>query len=172
MTTPSKASQRMVPVDAQTPPQDRSGDALGTPGGVTGSQAVSKRFPRSDLGDALRAAANYQDRPGAYDDLRTLADRADALEAESADGWARYHEADRRADALEREAARLGDLVDETKTIARGYRADAGRLAGEVLRLNSQVERVRALAMHGDIPLHDSKRVSVEDIRAALDGTQ
>lgn len=101
----------MTPQDAQQPPENRSGDTLGTPGGVTGDQG---------LGEAIRAEANAWAR---RQSLLVLADRADALE---------------------REAARLGDLVDETETIARGYRADAGRLAGEVLRLNSQVERVRA----------------------------
>jgi hypothetical protein len=32
------------------------------------------------LGDALRAAADYQDRPGAHAEMRALADRADELE--------------------------------------------------------------------------------------------
>jgi hypothetical protein len=36
----------------------------------------------SDLGDALRAAADYQDRPGAYDEMRALAAQADYLEYE------------------------------------------------------------------------------------------
>lgn len=59
---------RPAPQDAQQPPQDRSGDALGTPGGVTGSQG---------LGEALRA---YDPNWRIHPQMRTLADRADVLE--------------------------------------------------------------------------------------------
>lgn len=59
------------------------------------------------LGDRLRAAANYQDRAGAYDELRAMADEADELEA-----------AYRVADA---EIARLGEFHDH-------YRAQVERV--------------------------------------------
>jgi hypothetical protein len=41
---------------------------------------TAEKKTEQGLGDALRSAAEYQDRPGAYDELRALADQADALQ--------------------------------------------------------------------------------------------
>jgi chemotaxis regulatin CheY-phosphate phosphatase CheZ len=93
MTTPSKASQRMVPVDVQQPPQDRSGDVLGTPGGVTGPQG---------LGEAIRGLGTHASVPGEYADA--IADRADDLQ--------------RTVDSLNDEATRQSETIGRVRDLA------------------------------------------------------
>jgi hypothetical protein len=105
MVTPQKASQRMVPVDVQQAPQDRSGDALGTPGGVTGSQAVSKRFPGSGIGDAIRDLwSEYLHDGLTTGALDAIADRADDLQ--------------RTVDILNDEATRQSETIGRVRDLA------------------------------------------------------
>jgi hypothetical protein len=171
MTTPSKASQRMVPVDArpitpqdaQQPPENRSGDALGTPGGVTGSQG---------LGDAIRAAFTVHDVPlKGY--LDAVADKADALERERDD----YHALVATQSVLvDRQTAAFRRVVKERDEA----RAAVDSLTDEATRQSETIGRVRDLFAGGpDTPCSTAWRDGVEcavvplpALNAALDGTR
>lgn len=86
------------------------------------------------LGERLRSAADYQDRPGAYDELRAMADEADEVDA-----------AYRVADA---EIARLSEFHDHYRAQVEAIRAAITREAahGEAItRCNLVAERFQTV---------------------------
>lgn len=85
------------------------------------------------LGERLRAAADYQDRPGAYDELRAMADEADRLEEKRA----------RQAQTIgemQEMRARLTGQVGRVRDLAQWFR-DQGQ-TGYARKVEEAVEGV------------------------------